>query len=1529
MSEPPTLDMTDIDYESLYETYCSVVPSDKTMIVQGLQRLSNTDSLFHIEVATENGHVIKALLDSGSMACTVNEKTDTELSKSLHTIERKTAKDFVIVGCGGHLVTPTALYDLTATVYGYKVIVPVLVVPGQSDDMILGSNLIKWLIAQTNDTVESCADMSQQSDAQNDKLPKLLSLLSQSEQCNTKTLPDKIGTAKLKRSVTLQPMSEHLVWAKLPATEVSAVGSAVLVDSTQSRTRPAQILVGRVVTTLYGDGWVPVKVVNPTTKPLTLKRNAKVADVSPCLSVQDLPEPKRVQSNTQFAQSPQPAVRSEEEIQKILSDMGLQDLDMSSCEVSLEWKNRLLHLIEQYETIFSKHKMDCGEAKDFVHRIRLVDDKPFRFPYRRVPPCHYDKLRTALNDMEEQGIIRKSQSEYSSPLVLVVKPNGDLRICNDFRWLNARTVKDAHPLPHQTDALAALGGNVFFSTMDLTSGFYNVRLHEGDKKYTAFSSPFGLHEYNRMPQGLTNSPATFMRMMMSIFGDENFTSLLCYLDDLMVYAPSEQIAFERLEMVFSRLAANNLKLSPKKCHFLRRSVKFLGHIVCEDGVKTDPSKVQAISDVQEADLMELDGKTPSAKKIRSFLGMVLYYHHFIEGCSAKAKPLFNLVSEPSTKKRGRGHRPKFKKGLVRLTPSDWTDGCRQAFESLKYDLVHSVTLAHPDFSAPFILAVDASFDGLGAVLSQLPPGSKIARPVAFASKTLSHAQLNYPAHRLEFLALKWAVCEKFSHWLKGQTFSVWTDNNPLTYILTKPKLDACEQRWVSKLAAYSFGLNYVPGTKNVVADALSREPFVKSCIAHRLVTELYSSLLPQVSEMADRRVQDAFRCTNNCQFVVNQSEDGAVADSPPPHNSLSSQDVQAVLDAYDSDNVSRVIVANPNIPQLTDVDHNARLPKSQLANQQEQDEVLGRVFYYIQRHKRPTKSERAKEPCGVKKLLRHWPKLKLKDGMLYRTRKDRNMNMTIDQFVVPDTLKAQVLSGLHDSAGHQGQARTLSLGRQRFFWIGMERDIVNHVKNCFRCVVGKTPEPCDRAPLESIHTTEPMELVCIDFWTAEQTDKRCVDVLVVTDHFSKLSHAFPCKNQSAKQVARRLWNDFFCIYGFPKRIHSDQGANFESQLIKELLELAGVHKSHTTPYHPMGNGIAERYNRTLGNMIRALPAHSKARWPQMLQLLTFCYNCTEHETTGFAPFYLMFGRIPRLPVDVVFQHVLQNHSVVNHREFVAQLRRDLADAARIARVHSRAEQSRQAENYNRRAKGSPLAVGDQVLLANRGERGRRKVADKWESTVYEVTSVRPGINVYSIRDPVSMKEKVVHRNLLLPVSFIPAGDGTNAVSSCASLANSDPVDPEVPDEVQDRETKTINWLLQMDDASDRNTVVSQHDSVTGQAAEANAYVTSQADAGTGTSDPQDLFLQCGESQDTSSQPLSVEEDPVHSHGPPDHELTGTVEPIVDTQPQTVRTRAGRRVKPPVRFICEMNNQVVDDSVSTVSLFSFVRNMFSG
>lgn len=147
---------------------------------------------------------------------------------------------------------------------------------------------------------------------------------------------------------------------------------------------------------------------------------------------------------------------------------------------------------------------------------------------------------------------------------------------------------------------------------------------------------------------------------------------------------------------------------------------------------------------------------------------------------------------------------------------------------------------------------------------------------------------------------------------------------------------------------------------------------------------------------------------------------------------------------------------------------------------------------------------------------------------------------------MPTHLKDKVLGGIHDEAGHQGQRRTLYLARQPFYWIGMERDIKEHVQRCRRCLVSKSPEPEARAPLESIQTSRPLELVCIDFWSAEDSSNKSLDVLVVTDHFTKLAQAYLCPNQSAKAVTHQLWNNFFCVYGFPERVHSDQGANFES-----------------------------------------------------------------------------------------------------------------------------------------------------------------------------------------------------------------------------------------------------------------------------------------------------------------------------------------------------------------------------------------------
>ncbi len=1335
----------------LYEAKCNSAPKGTRIVVQSSQKVEAFSSLFYVPVRV-NGHVqINGMLDSGSMACTISKIAEEKIGSAGVLPEKKYSEEnIILIGCGGQHTQPEGFYDLEIQFFGIQCVVPCLVVPGQRDDLILGSNIVKHLIHELKSDSDYW-DIASRPDNQFDgDIQQFLSMFTGVERWKGEAVPDKIGTVKLTRAVVLLPEHEHLVWGRLPPNVPMSPGSTVIVEPTNSKAMPRDILVGRLVTPLWGDRWVPMTVVNPTNKVITLKRNCKIADVFPCIASEDF---EIFQGLHVTPVDGKPDVSRDScpvnHIDKSLLNLGLGDIDINWSQISDDCKSKLTQLVADYQDIFSKHPLDCGEAKGCVHRIRLTDDRPFRLPYRRVPPAHYDKLRQVLTDMEERGIIRKSSSEYASPLVMVWKKDGGLRICTDFRWLNARTIKDAHPLPHQADCLAALGGNCFFSTMDLTSGFYNIPMNEDDKKYTAFTTPLGLHEYNRLPQGLCNSPASFMRMMLGIFGDMNFSKLLCYLDDLLVFAPSENEALSRLHTVFQRLRENNLKLSPKKCHLLQRRVKFLGHIIDSGGVSVDPAKVEVITRITAQDLMDNDGCTPSVKRIKSFLGMVFYYQHFIPNCSSISKPLFGLTA--GQKRRGKLSKDRKFQGTYRkLGPSDWTTECQVAFDQLKAALLESVMLAHPDFDEPFILSVDASLDGLGAVLSQVPKGELRARPIAFASKTLSASQRKYPAHRLEFMALKWSVCEKFSHWLRGHKFTIWTDNNPLTYLLTKPKPDAYELRWVSKLASYTFDLKHLPGKANVVADALSREPFVKP-IGRRLLDEPYSSLIEECSGVSKDCVHDVFRLSSQAQ-------------SNQPMRSLSQgtcfdmDEIRALCQSYCSwtdgaesralhlvHHVQTISVCRETLPAFS---------VQELRRSQQEDPTIAKVLSFLIKQRRPSRRDRHGASAQVLRLLKQWNKLEVRDDVMYRVTKDPLSKKKRFQYVLPGSLMNKALSGIHDLAGHQGQDRTLSLARQRFYWPDMEKNIKDYVKCCQRCVFAKTPEPAARAPLESIKSSAPMELVCIDFWSAEN-DKQCsVDVLVVTDHFTKLAHAFPCTNQTAKQVARKIWDSVFCIYGFPERIHSDQGTNFESNLIAELLHLAGVAKSHTTAYHPMGNGGTERFNRTLGNMLRTLPLKAKHQWPQQIQTLTFAYNATVHETTGYAPFFLMFGRIPRLPVDIMFNQVLDNPEVADYDSYARSLLSYLKNAMHIAQKHSSVEQQHQAHQYNKRVKGTHLSVGDRVLVANKSERGKRKLADKWEDGVFTVVDVNPGIHVYKIKDATG-RMKVVHRNLLLEVNFLP------------------------------------------------------------------------------------------------------------------------------------------------------------------------------
>ena len=965
-------------------------------------------------------------------------------------------------------------------------------------------------------------------------------------------------------------------------------------------------------------------------------------------------------------------------------------IDLSGLE---NWPEKLQHeakeMLKRNAKVFSKDDMDMGRTNLVKHHIKLTDPVPFKEAYRRIPPQMYDEAKAHIQEMLDLGAIRSSNSPWASAIVLVRKKDGRLRFCIDLRKLNNRTVKDAYSLPRIESILDSLGGAQIFSTLDLKAGYWQVEMAEECKAYTAFTcGPLGFYECDTMPFGATNAPATFQRLIHDCLGELNMNWCIIYLDDIIIFSDTKEEHLKRLEAVFQKLCAAGLKLKPSKCFFFKEEIEYLGHVVSGKGISTNPKKIEAVS----------KWPTPRAVyDVRSFLAFVGYYRRFIKNFSRITKPIREVITGLENQS----------KRAAKKTYIEWTDAADVAFENLKTMCVSTPILAYPDYQLPFTLHTDSSTDGLGAVLYQKQDGK--LRVIAYASRSVSKAEANYPAHKLEFLALKWAVCEKFHEYFYGsKPFEVFTDNNPLTNVLTSAKLDACGRRWVAKLANYNFSIKYRCGVSNTEADALSRIKWPEA-----------------LSENVD--------IDNGCMdtHVINAILAGAVTKS----SLIESVSCDAEI-----------------IPTELDKD-TGKLSDINLTKEQRLDPNLGVNIRLIESGQLTKRKLQGKDSSEVKSFLRNRKSLKLVKDVLYRKSYSDNSTSkkTLWQLVVPKLFRERALLGCHDDVGHQGILRTLSLLRKRFYWPGMQEEATQHVLKCSRCLRRKTPPQV--APLQPILVTQPLELVHMDYLSLEPSKGNIENVLVITDHFTRYALAYPSKTQTAQAIARILWDNFICYYGFPGKFISDQGRNFESDLIKELCNIAGVKKVHTTPYHPQGNGQCERFSSTLCNMLGTLSEEEKSDWKSYLGCMTHAYNCTKHASTTYSPYYLMFGRHPRLPIDVEFGLNKPNCGDNSSKSrYIQKLRRRLNYAFQKASKYSDQQASKYKHSYDKSVKGPQLHENDLVLVKIVAHKGRHKLQDRWEPEEYVVIE-QPitGTPVYKVKPVNGDNVRTLHRNLLLPL----------------------------------------------------------------------------------------------------------------------------------------------------------------------------------
>eukprot|EP00877_Chromochloris_zofingiensis_P004554 jgi/Chrzof1/1409/Cz10g06220.t1 len=504
-------------------------------------------------------------------------------------------------------------------------------------------------------------------------------------------------------------------------------------------------------------------------------------------------------------------------------------------------------LLNEFADVFQEPS-GTPAVHDVHHTIELQEGAkpPYRQPYR-MSTAELVVLKKQLTELLDKGWIRPSSSAFGAPVLFARKKDGTLRLCIDYRALNAITVKNRYPLPRIDELFDTVRGASVYTRLDLASAYHQIPMAPGDVHKTAFQTRYGQFEFLVVPFGLCNAPSTCQSLMHKIFAPHLDEFVCIYLDDILVYSRSMDEHLEHLRVVLSALREHKLFAKRKKCEFAKASLSFLGHVLSKDGIQVDVSKVQAILDwPQPTDVHEL----------RSFLGMCSYYRRFVPQFAKVAAPLTDLT---------RNNR----------SLQEWDVPQQAAFDTLKHLLTTAPVLKQPDPSKPFVLHTDASDFAIGGVLMQEHDGH--LHPCAYYSRKLSEAEAKPGAYGREMLSVVDNV-RHFEHYMDGQHVTVQTDHQAIEWFWKQKSLTKQQVRWMAALQAYDLQLKYIQGRANLVADALSRRPDHKSSAKLNVISVASTSLLSGVKKAAsnDEKYQQKLALAGAGNLHGHEAVDGVL-----------------------------------------------------------------------------------------------------------------------------------------------------------------------------------------------------------------------------------------------------------------------------------------------------------------------------------------------------------------------------------------------------------------------------------------------------------------------------------------------------------------------------------------------------------------------------------------------------------------------------------------------------------------------------
>ena len=464
-------------------------------------------------------------------------------------------------------------------------------------------------------------------------------------------------------------------------------------------------------------------------------------------------------------------------------------------ELTMEQKENVYKMLLKTKSALAVNETDIGKAKVTPHKIVLTNNTPIWQKPRRFAEPVNEEIERQCQELEMMEIIEKSNSPWSSPVVPIRKVDGCLRLCIDYRKVNAVTEPEKFPMPNLSDSIYSAHNIKFFTKIDLVKGYYQIPIDEDSRPMTAFSTQHNQYQFKRLSFGLRNSGIQFQRNMQEILSEFSTKKVIVYIDDILIISETFDEHLKLIEKVLTALLKNGIKIKVSKCEFFKKEVSFLGHMISTEGIRKCPKFIEKIQNFP---------KPTNINQLRKFLGLANFQRKFVSNFSVIAKPLSACTGGP-------------KKKVL-----SWTPEMEEAYESIKSRLIEEVTLSFPDYSAdaePLELYVDASGVGAGACLIQKQ--NQNYKTIAYSSTAFSPAEQRYSTIERELLALRWGV-KNFRAFLFGISFVIFTDHKPLLHLHNMSRDNARLSRTLSELEEYDFEIKYRPGKDNEGADTLSR-----------------------------------------------------------------------------------------------------------------------------------------------------------------------------------------------------------------------------------------------------------------------------------------------------------------------------------------------------------------------------------------------------------------------------------------------------------------------------------------------------------------------------------------------------------------------------------------------------------------------------------------------------------------------------------------------------------------------------------